>query len=185
MPAITDQLDLNRLGLKPGGGTRFEAGVRVGDFVFGRQRYVVAGDPVPVLVDVSRTTSGYVVRVRLKPRLTGPCMRCFDDFNLSLKIDHSEVHEPSLDAELASEYVGTDNMLDLAALVRDAVGLAMPSSISGPLNVAGDCLACGRGGEQLAEMGIVSAQDAATESAELETEHGPDPRWDKLRELDL
>lgn len=182
MPPISDQLDLARLGLQPGGGTRFEAAVRVGDFFFGGQRYTLADDPLLVLIDASRTTSGYVVRVRAKPEIEGPCMRCSDDFGLPLKIDHAEVHEPSLDADLASVYV-TGNDLDLAALVRDAVGLALPVSISGPLDENGHCGACDRTRAQLSRLGVIG-EDAAG-AAETEDQHEPDPRWAKLRELEL
>jgi uncharacterized protein len=182
MPPISDQLDLARLGLKPGGGKRFEVAVRVGEFIFGGQRYVLTDDPLPVLIAASRTTTGYVVRVRAKPEIEGPCMRCSDDFGLALKIDHSELHEPSLDDDLASVYV-TGNDLDLAALVRDAVSLALPPSISGPLDANGDCRACDRTREQLSILGVVGEDELG--AAEPEDQHEPDPRWAKLRELEL
>ncbi|MBI5310801.1 MAG: DUF177 domain-containing protein [Actinobacteria bacterium] len=183
MPPLTDQLDLDRMGLKPGGGSRFEIAVRVGEFVFGHQHYSLADDPLPVLVDASRTTSGFVVRVRAKPQIEGPCMRCSDDFGLALKIDHSEVHEPALDGELASDYVEEGKLLNVAALVRDAVGLALPPSISGPLDEHGQCTACDRTHEQLLELGVAGEQDVA--ELEQREQHAPDPRWAKLRELEL
>lgn len=183
MPPVSDQLDLEHLGLKPGGGTRFETAVRVGEFIFSGQRYALTADPLLVLVDASRTTSGYVVRVRAKPEVNGPCMRCSDDFALSLKIDHSEVHEPGIDTELASEYV-EDGKLDLAALVHDAVGLALPPSISGPLDDSGDCTACDRTHDQLQLLGVIG-EDEATDDDVAGGEHQPDPRWEKLRELEL
>lgn len=183
MPAITDQLDLDRLGLKPGGGTRFETAVRVGGFVFGAQRYELTLDPLPVLIDASRTSSGYVVRVRSKFAVKGPCMRCSDDFSLDLKIDHSEVHEPSLDDELASDYVTGDDM-DLASLVHDAVGLALPTSIAGRLDDEGNCESCDRTHRQLLELGV-SDEDEAGGEIDGEGPREPDPRWAKLRELEL
>lgn len=183
MPPVSDQLDLEHLGLKPGGGTRFETSVRVGDFTFSGQHYSLADDPLLVLIDASRTTSGYVMRARAKPEVEGPCMRCSDDFGLQLKIDHSEVHEPGLDDELASEYV-EDGKLDLAALVRDAVGLALPPSISGPLDESGACTTCDRTHEQLFQLGIVGEHEAL-EAGEPDREREPDPRWAKLRELEL
>lgn len=183
MPPVSDQLDLNHLGLKPGGGMRFETAVRVGDFIFSGQRYSLTADPLLVLIDASRTTSGYVVRVRAKPEVTGPCMRCSDDFALPLKIDHSEVHEPGVDSELASEYV-EDGKLDLAAVVHDAVGLALPPSISGRLDDSGDCTACDRTHDQLLLLGVTGEDQVAGEDAGG-GEHQPDPRWAKLRELEL
>src|SRR5690242_17951721 len=103
MPPVSNTVDLGELGLKPGGGIRFEAAVPVGDFIYGAQNYVLAEDPALFTIDVSRTTHGFVIRVRGEHDLEGPCMRCFGDFSLPVKVDHSEVHEPFLDPELASE----------------------------------------------------------------------------------
>ena len=174
MAPITDIIDLGQLGLKPGGGIRFDARVPVGDFVFGQQRYSLSDDPAEVTVDVSRTSSGYVVRVRATDTLEGPCMRCYGDYAMPLSIDHSEVHEPELDEELASDYVKGQEV-DVAALVRDAIGLALPTSISSPVDENGFCTECAESKEQLAHL-------AQAEEAE---EPEPDPRWAKLRELEL
>lgn len=183
MAQLTHEIDLERLGLKAGGGTRFEIAVRVGEFVFGDQHYSLSVDPLPVRVDASRTTSGFVVRVRAELEVEGPCMRCSDALSLPLKIDHSEVHEPALDEDLASEYVHEGKLLDVGALVHDAVGLALPPSISGPLDEDGDCGACGRTHEQLLELGVAGEDEV--DEIEATEEHEPDPRWAKLRELDL
>lgn len=173
MPPISNTVDLTELGLKPGGGIRFDAAVPVGDFVFGEQHYKLAEDPALVTVDVSRTTHGYVIRLRGEHDLEGPCMRCFGDYSLPVKIDHSEVHEPHLDDELASEYVDAKNELDLAALTRDAIGLMLPTSISSPVDENGICTECENSKEQLSHL---------SEGAE---EPRLDPRWAKLRELEL
>jgi uncharacterized protein len=175
MPAVTDIVDLGQLGLKPGGGARFDALVRVGPFTFGEQRYALARDPAPVTVDVTRTTGGNVIRVRLEASLEGPCMRCFGDYSLALAIDHSEVHEPALDPELASGYVEGQE-LDLARLVRDAVGLSLPASIASPAGADGVCLECEGAAERLALLRDSDDTEAAAQ---------PDPRWAKLRELEL
>jgi uncharacterized metal-binding protein YceD (DUF177 family) len=174
MAPLTDIVDLGQLGLKPGGGIRFEAAVPVGDFKFSDQRYKLADDPVPVTVDVTRTSSGNVIRVRLTDSLEGPCMRCYGAYSMPLSIDQSEVHEPALDEELASDYV-QGNELDLAQMVRDAISLALPTSISSPVDENGICIYCESPAEQLAK-----ARDSdADEGQEL------DPRWAKLRELEL
>lgn len=175
MPALTDIIDLGQLGLKPGGGVRFDAAVRVGDFVFGAQHYSMADDPVPVQVDISRTSTGYVIRLRLTDALEGPCMRCYGDYSLPVSVDHSEIHEPHLDEDLASEYV-TDNDLDLAAITRDAIGLTLPTSISSPVDENGVCTECENPHERLALL-----VDEPSESEEPPL----DPRWAKLRELEL
>lgn len=145
--------------------------VPVGDFVFGEQRYTLAEDPVPVTVDFTRTTSGYVIRVRATDSLNGPCMRCYGEYSLPLAIDHSEIHEPHL--EEPSDYVDGKEA-DIAGLVRDAIGLALPTSISSPVDENGICLHCENSADQLAK-----AKDSE------QAEHEPDPRWAKLRELEL
>lgn len=175
MPLISTTVDLGELGLKPGGGVRFEAAVPVGEFVFGAQRYELAEDPCLVTIDVSRTSSGYVIRVRGEHDLEGPCMRCYGDYSMAVRVDHKEIHEPYLDEELASEYV-TGNELNLEALVRDAVGLMLPTSISSPVDENGYCTECTDAKEQLAHLQPEEPADAQPE---------PDPRWAKLRELEL
>lgn len=168
-------IDLGQLGLKAGGGIRFEAIVPIGDYVFGAQHYELADDPAPVTVDVSRTSTGYVIRVRGENALEGPCMRCYGDYSLPVKIDHSEIHEPHLDEELASEYV-KGNDADLAAMTRDAIGLTLPTSISSPVDENGICTECHNARDQLARLA-----DAPAEAEEP----AMDPRWAKLRELEL
>ena len=175
MTPVTDIVDLGQLGLKPGGAIRFDALVRVGEFVYGGQTYLLRTDPVPVTVDVSRTSSGSVIRVRTSNALQGPCMRCNADYTMPVTIDHKEVHEPHLDEELASDYVKEQD-LDLAALVRDAIGLCLPTSISSPVDDDGVCIECEGSAERLAKL-----RDSEPEpEAPL-----PDPRWAKLRELEL
>lgn len=175
MAAFTEILDLGRLGLKPGGGVRLDLLVPVGPFRFSDQDYVLTDDPVPVVLDVTRTSSGNVVRVRLETELNGPCMRCFADYALPLQIDHSEVHEPHVDEDLASEYVkGQD--LDLAALVRDAIGLDLPPAIAGPVGPDGVCSECPGAAERLAQL---------REPEQEAGDGGGDPRWAKLRELEF
>jgi uncharacterized protein len=175
MPPLSDIIDLGDLGLKPGGGIRFDALVPVGDFVFGGQKYTLTEDPATVTIDVSRTSSGYVIRLRAEDSLEGPCMRCYGDYKMPLTIDHSEVHEPHLDSDLASEYI-KGNDVDLSWLVHDAIGLALPTSISSPVDDDGFCTECTDSRERLAHL-------VAEEPEEQEKE--PDPRWAKLRELEL
>lgn len=172
MPQVIDNFDLGSLHLKPGGGTRFDALVPVGDYTFGEQRYELGTDPLPVTIDVSRTSHGYVLRLRAKNTLNGPCMRCYGDYSMPLDVDHSEIHEPHL--EEPSEYVEV-NDVDLAGLVHDAIGLILPTSISSPVDENGICTDCENAPEQLSKL----RDSEPAEEPEL------DPRWAKLRELDL
>lgn len=175
MAVVSDIVDLSQLGLKHGGGIGFEARVRVGDFVFSEQHYSLSEDPALVDVYVSRTTSGNVIRVRYSGALMGPCMRCYGDYALPVTVDITEIHEPLLDEEAASEYVD-GHELDLAGLVRDAIGLTLPTSISSPVDEDGVCTECENSAAQLAKL-----KDSDDEGEDSE----PDPRWAKLRELEL
>ena len=175
MTPVTDIVDLGQLGLKPGGAIRFDARVPVGDFVFSEEHYKLAEDPVPAKVEITRTTSGNVIRVQLQTTLNGPCMRCHADYSFPVEVDHSEVHEPHLDEDLRSEYV-SGLELNLAALIRDAVGLSLPTSISSPADENGVCTECPDAAARIARL-----QDSDPEAEES----APDPRWAKLRELEL
>lgn len=172
VPSHSDILDLDRLGLKPGGGVREELLVSLQSYNFSGENYEPAVSPVQVLIDVSRTTTGYVVRTRFAAVVKGPCMRCFDDQGFAVEIDQTDVHEPQL--ELASDYVD-DDIFDLAAFVHDTIGLALPQTMSGDLDAHGGCELCERSPEQLKQLGI--DQEGAGEDG--------DPRWAKLRELEL
>lgn len=177
MAALTDIVDLSQLGLKHGGGINFEASVRIGDFVFSEQHYTLDQDPAPVDVYISRTSSGNVIRFRHEGSLSGPCMRCYGDYSLPISVDTTEIHEPLLDEEGASEYVN-GHELDLAGLVRDAIGLTLPTSISSPVDEEGVCTKCTGSAERLAKL-----RDSASEAEEEDPQL--DPRWAKLRDLEF
>lgn len=175
MASLTDIVDLSSLGLKPGGAVRFDVSVPVGPFIFGEQRYELITDPIPVTLDVTRTRSGNVIRISLSTHLNGPCMRCYGDYSMPLIVEHSEVHEPFVDEDLASEYVD-GRELDLAALVRDSIALNLPTSIASPVDDSGVCTECASAEERL---GALRDDPVGKEKAQ------PDPRWAKLRELEL
>lgn len=172
MAMRSDMIDLERLGLKSGGGWHDDVLVARHAFVFGEQRYEPDEPESVVGVQVSRTTSGWVVRVRFEATIKGPCMRCFDDQGFTVVVDQTEVHEPQL--ELDSDYV-RDTDFDLAGYVHDTIGLALPQTMSGELDPDGGCLLCGRSRQELQKIGI----------AEQDGTEGADPRWAKLRELEL
>ena len=110
------------------------------------------------------------MRLRFDLSLEGPCMRCLEPARLEMAIDAREVDQPG-DEELLSPYV-SEGELDIGHWARDAVALAMPERILCRPDCAGLCPVCG-----------VSLNDA--DPAEHEHGGGADPRWAKLRELDL
>ncbi len=169
MAGPAHDLDLGRLRLSSGEGRRFDLAVPVGPFDFGGEPYAVSPDPVPVRLDVSRTTGdGWSLRLRLAARLVGPCMRCLADAAPETAADAREVDQPGEGEELESPYV-EGGVLDLAQWTRDALALALPAQVVCREDCRGLCPECG---ERLDD---------------LPPDHGharaPDPRWAKLREL--
>jgi uncharacterized protein len=163
-------LDLDRLALSPGQGTRLEVVVDPGALGLGAIEYRFGGGRVPVRLDVSRTATGYAMRLRFSGELAGPCVRCLENAGLALEVDAREVDQPaSGDEELRSPYVA-DGVLDVTAWAHDALALALPHQVVCRPDCAGLCPVCGE-----------SLNDAAPGAHDHPAE--PDPRWAKLREL--
>ena len=94
MAQRVDTLDLDSFGLAPGGGTSVDAAVVVSPVRLGGQDYRVGGGSVDARIDISRTTSGYVFRLRFDAPLEGPCMRCLKDAHPVVAVDIREVDQP-------------------------------------------------------------------------------------------
>jgi uncharacterized protein len=125
-----------------------------------------------VRLDVSRTSSGYALRLRYEAELSGPCVRCLEPARLELKVDAREVDQPSAgDEELRSPYV-SEGRLELKRWANDALVLGLPSQPLCREDCAGLCAVCGE-----------SLNDADPE----DHRHGGggDPRMAKLRDLKL
>jgi uncharacterized protein len=176
MPAQAHEFDLAALRLSSGEGRRLELAVPIGSVALGGESYDVrCGDGgargVPVVLDVSRMMgAGYALRLRFSATLVGPCMRCLKDARPSFDVDAREVDRPGEGEELESPYVH-DETLDLAAWARDAFVLAVPAKVLCREDCAGLCPIC--------------AEDLNEAGAEHRHESAPDPRWAKLRELEL
>jgi uncharacterized protein len=171
MPARADTFDLAALRLASGEGRDFMLDVAVAPFELGGARWEVEPARVPVRLDVSRTThSGYALRLRFEVALHGPCMRCLEPASPRFAIDAREVDRPGGGDELSSPYVA-EEQIDMTAWARDALALALPAQLLCREDCQGLCPVCG---ENL---------DAAGPEHRHEAE--PDPRWAKLRELEL
>ena len=170
MAQRTDIFDLGRLSLHAGEGRRIDTYVTVDPLSFGGQTYDTGTHEVPVRLDVSRTMSGYALRLRFAVRLEGPCMRCLEEANKTIEVDAREVDQPdaSDDDELSSPYVSRDE-LDLRSWSRDALALALPTQIVCTEECRGLCSVCG---ENLNKADPNHGHESA-----------PDPRWAKLSEL--
>jgi uncharacterized protein len=137
----------------------------------GGQGYDADGGGSEARLDVSRTSTGYALRLRFSTELAGPCVRCLEAAVLSVEIDAREVDQPATDEELRSPYV-SDGELDVERWANDAMVLALPAQPLCRADCAGLCPVCGE-----------SLNDADPEEHRHQT--GGDPRMAKLRDLKL
>ena len=169
MGGTTNTIDLSRLGLSSGEGTKLTPRVAIDSIDLAGQRYTAPGAFVEARLDVSHTTRGYALRLRYDVRLEGPCMRCLEDATHELSIDAREVDQPGGGDDLRSPYLDGDE-LDVRSWARDALVLALPVRILCTAECRGLCGICG-----------ASLNDDPEHAHERE----PDPRWAKLSELKL
>jgi uncharacterized protein len=143
--------------------------VAIEPFSLAGERYSVAPELVPARLEVSRTTGrGYALRLRFEAAVSGPCMRCLEPASPTFTIDAREFSQPGGGDELASEYVEHE-VLDVHSWARDALALALPSTLLCQSDCAGLCAVCGA--------------NLNTAGPEHGHDREPDPRWAKLSEL--
>ena len=172
MPPFADLIALDTLHLRPGEGRSVDTRVRIAPIELGGERYAVGAGPVDTRLDVSRTVSGgHALRLRFDAPVTGACMRCMADATPAISVDAREVDQPGEGEELHSPYVQEDT-LDLATWARDALVLALPAQIVCTEECRGLCPVCG-----------ANLNEADPE--EHRHAGGTDPRWSKLRDLEL
>jgi uncharacterized protein len=165
-------VDLARLALSSGQARALDLEVALDPIELGGQDYEPGGGSGEVHLDVSRTSTGYALRLRFHTELTGPCVRCLEPAATEIRIDAREVDQPSSrDEELLSPYV-TDGDLDVGRWANDALVLALPSQPLCRPDCAGLCTVCGE-----------SLNDA--DPAAHRHEQGGDPRMAKLKDLKL
>ena len=162
-------VDLGRLALTSGEGAVVEARVELDPIELGGQRYTAPGAEADARVDVSRTTTGYALRLRYDVLLDGPCMRCLERAEEPIHVDAREVDQPGGGEDLRSPYLDGDE-LDVKAWARDALVLALPVQIRCTPECRGLCGICGAN---------------LNENPEHAHEREPDPRWAKLSELEF
>jgi uncharacterized protein len=162
---------LRQVKLRPGEQYRDELEVELAPFELGGQRYVPVPEQVPAEFEVTRANTGTVFSLAFTTRLHGPCYRCLGDavLDVPIRVREYQANDPEGDDELATPYLENDN-LDLSAMARDAIALALPDKILCRPDCAGICAECGK-----------NLNDEPHEHAEAEV----DPRWavlDALRE---
>jgi uncharacterized protein len=166
------KVDLERLALSSGQARALDLEVELDPIELGGQRYAPDGGGTEARLDVSKTSTGYALRLRFSSRLTGPCVRCLEEAESEMKVDAREVDQPaSGDEELRSPYVSDAN-LDIGRWANDALVLALPAQPLCRPDCAGLCTVCGE-----------SLNDADPEAHRHGS--GGDPRMAKLRDLKL
>src|SRR4029077_10450585 len=161
-----------RLALSSGQARALDLEIGLDPIELGGQTYEPAGGVGEARLDVSRTSTGYALRLRYATELSGPCVRCLEPAATQIEIDAREVDQPSVnDEELRSPYV-TDGNLDVGRWANDALVLAFPTQPLCREDCAGLCAACGE-----------SLNGADPEAHRHQS--GGDPRMAKLRDLKL
>jgi uncharacterized protein len=169
MPDRTDSFDLGPHHLRAGEARRLELEVQFDDFDLSNERYVVYPAPVPIKLDVSRMTGGGLsLRLQLRAKLNGPCMRCLEPASPAYDVDVREIDQPGEGPELDSPYIDGD-VIDLIGWARDSLSLSLPAQILCRYGCLGLCPDCGI--------------DLNTAEPGHAHEKGPDARWAALAEL--
>jgi uncharacterized protein len=164
------RVDLESLGLRSGQAETVALSLRPADPIVGGEPYEIEGDVLATRIEVSRTTSGFALRLLAEAVIAGPCARCLEPARITLRLDAREVEQPGAeDAELRCPYV-EEGVLDASAWLHDAITLALPEKILCRPDCAGICEVCGAALNDL---------PAGSHSHE----RPPDPRFAKLREL--
>ncbi|MGN6557719.1 MAG: YceD family protein [Solirubrobacterales bacterium] len=167
--APTTIIDLSRLSLSHGEGTRLEVPVPLEPFELGGETYRAEPVAPTMRLDASRHSNGFAFHLTFPVHLEGPCMRCLEPGELDLEVEAREVsQEGTEDSELTSPYVEEDE-LDLGRWAHDATMLALPSRFLCRPDCAGLCPVCGE-----------SLNDNPHEH-----ETAIDPRWSALKDLKL
>ena len=165
-------VDLERLALSSGQARALDLEIGLDPIELGGQTYEPAGGGGEARLDVSRTSTGYALRLRYATELSGPCVRCLEPAATQIEIDAREVDQPSVnDEELRSPYV-TDGNLDVGRWGNDALVLAFPTQPLCREDCAGLCAVCGE---------LLNGADPEAHRHQS----GGDPRMAKLRDLKL
>lgn len=163
-------IDLGRLTLAHGEGTRLDVPVRLDPFELGGQIYAAVPESPVVRLDISRPSGGFAFRLRFPVHLEGPCMRCLEPAQLDLEVEAREVDQADTeDEELRSPYVD-EGELELSRWAHDAILLALPTQLLCRPDCAGLCPICG---------------ESLNDNPGHHHDEAPDPRWAKLNDLKL
>jgi uncharacterized protein len=166
-----ESFDIDTLHLRSGDGRRIDAVIPVDPLTLAGQTYAVEDGEVEARLDISRTVSGFALRLRFEAQLDGTCMRCMSEGGPRVSVDAREVDQPGEAEEFHSPYLDGP-LLNLADWAREALALATPTKVLCREDCRGLCTVCG---------GNLNDEDPAEHRHQEEI----DPRWAKLGELKL
>ncbi len=139
-------IDLAQLRLEPGVERSLDVPVMLPEIRIGGVAYAGPAAPAIARVDITRLTSGLLMRLRLSSTIMGPCHRCLEGAAVPVTIDASEYQadrpEPGAEVEEVCDYLAGDD-LDVATWAKDAIVLTMPLKILCRQDCAGLCPSCG------------------------------------------
>ncbi|HJZ62488.1 MAG TPA: DUF177 domain-containing protein [Miltoncostaeaceae bacterium] len=166
-------IDLRTLDLAPGAARVLERPVPIEDVMIGGQRYRADPHEPVAWIEVSQSASGRHFRLRLAADLVGPCWRCLEEARVPVLVDTRDFAAfgrgpaSEFDEDLDCEYLDGE-ILDLAAMARDALVEQLPAVIVCREECQGLCPVCGarRDGESCGHEPVPG-----------------DPRWAPLADL--
>jgi uncharacterized protein len=137
---------------------------------------VPVGADIKLTVMLEAVSEGVLVTGEASAPVTGECARCLEPTASSVDVTFCELYEPedAWNAEVGDDsdrHFLSGELIDFEPAFRDAVVLALPLAPLCRPDCAGLCAECG---VRLAEAGPEHDHDSA-----------PDPRWARLRQLDM
>ncbi len=171
MDASELHVDLNELALRTGESWERTYPLEMPPVVLGGTPYEVV-IPDGVTLSATRVAGGFLVGVNLSANLYGPCERCLKEVVLRLQADEEEFVPTAEDRWQESEFSEfiVDMVVDVRALAREALVLALPTQIVCSTDCLGLCARCG--------------EDLNLGPCGCETDGG-DERWQQLKQLKL
>jgi len=140
-----------------------------------RAGLVEVADPIHLELTLEAVEGGVVVRGALSGSYTGQCRRCLKAVSTPFRYEGAEIYRPTGDV-WEEGYVIKDATIDLDPMVRDTVGLNLPTSPLCRRDCAGLCSRCG------ADLNEGQCDCPPDGVATLHPEEG-DLRWAALKEL--
>ena len=168
MGQLHEYLDLGELGIGSGESRTLDLDISMDSFLSGGIKYEAVPKNTPTL-DISRTVSGWVLKLSYVVDVKGPCSRCLTDASIPIEIVTTEVDQPNEVEEMSSPYVEEDQ-LEIQSWAQAALIFKMPSKVLCQKGCRGLCSVCG-------------ANLNTNDPADHTHNKGDDPRWAKLKQI--